>query len=107
SGSMRLPRVGLRRVSAGLSLFFATNAIETLRTALNGAYRVVEKRPYVLCLLRSMLFVLASAVSMLVVTWVVVVGPAWASHFDPSITQLFLRSNWLGATLRYASAGAV
>ena len=41
-------RIDLLTVSAGLSLFFATNAIETLRTALNGAYRVIETRPYLL-----------------------------------------------------------
>ncbi len=100
-------RIDLLTVSAGLSLFFATSAIETLRTALNGAYRVVEKRPYIYCLLRSMLFVIISACSMLLLTWVVVVGPAYAARFDPSITQWFLRSNWMSAFLRYASAGAV
>ncbi len=102
-------RIDLLTVSAGLSLFFATNAIETLRTALNGAYRVIETRPYLLCLLRSMLFVFASAVSMLVLTWVVVVGPALAARFDPSLTQsfTFMRSTWAGAFLRYASAGGV
>ncbi|KAB2940383.1 MAG: YihY/virulence factor BrkB family protein [Hyphomicrobium sp.] len=102
-------RIDLLTASAGLSLFFATNAIETLRTALNGAYRVVEKRPYLYCLARSMVFVFASAVSMLVLTWVVVVGPALAARFDPELTQSFMlmRSTWLGATLRYASAAAV
>ncbi len=102
-------RIDLLTVSAGLSLFFATNAIETLRTALNGAYRVVEKRPYVYCLIRSMAFVFVSAASMLVLTWVVVVGPAMAARFDPSLTQSFtlMRSTWLGALLRYASAAAV
>jgi membrane protein len=102
-------RIDLLTVSAGLSLFFATNAIETLRTALNGAYRVIETRPYLLCLLRSMVFVFASAVSMLVLTWVVVVGPALAERFDPSLTQsfTFTRSTWAGAFLRYASAGGV
>lgn len=102
-------RIDLLTVSAGLSLFFATNAIETLRTALNGAYRVVEKRPYLYCLVRSMAFVFVSAVSMLVLTWVVVVGPALAARFDPSLTQSFtlMRSTWLGAMLRYAAAAAV
>ena len=102
-------RIDLLTVSAGLSLFFATNAIETLRTALNGAYRVIETRPYLLCLLRSMVFVFVSAVSMLVLTWVVVVGPAMAARFDPALTQSFtlMRSTWAGAIFRYASAGAV
>ncbi|CAN1723960.1 membrane protein [Hyphomicrobium sp. 1Nfss2.1] len=102
-------RIDLLTVSAGLSLFFATNAIETLRTALNGAYRVVEKRPYLYCLARSMMFVFVSAVSMLVLTWVVVVGPALATRLDPSLTNTFtlMRSTWMGAALRYASAAAV
>jgi membrane protein len=100
-------RIDLLTVSAGLALFFATNAIETLRAALNGAYRVIEKRPYVYSLLRSMLFVLVSAVSMLVLTWVVVVGPVVAARFDPSLTQSVLRSTWLAAGMRYAFAAAV
>jgi membrane protein len=56
-----------------------------------------------------MVFVFASAVSMLVLTWVVVVGPALAARFDPSLTQSFtlMRWTWLGAILRYASAAAV
>ena len=33
-------------VQRRLALFFATSAIETLRAALNGAYRVQETRPY-------------------------------------------------------------
>jgi membrane protein len=100
-------RIDLLTASAGLALFFATNAIETLRAALNGAYRVIEQRPYLFCLLRSMLFVLVSAVSMLVLTWVVVVGPVVAARFDPSLTQSVLRSTWMAAGLRYAFAAAV
>jgi membrane protein len=102
-------RIDLLTVSAALSLFFATNAIETLRTALNGAYRVIEKRPYLLCLARSMVFVFVSAVSMLVLTWVVVVGPAMAARFDPELTHSVsvMRSTWLGAMFRYGAAAAV
>ena len=89
-------RIDLLTVSAGLALFFATNAIETLRAALNGAYRVIETRPYLLCLLRSMLFVFVSAASMLVLTWAVVVGPVFAARFDPSLTMsfTFMSSTW-------------
>lgn len=104
---MSSTRIDLLTVSAGLALFFATNAIETLRAALNGAYRVVETRPYFFCLFRSMLFVLVSAVSMLILTWAIVVGPAIAARFDPSITQWILRSTWFGAGMRYAFAGAI
>ena len=100
-------RIDLLTLSAGAALFFATNAIETLRAALNGAYRVVETRPYLFCLLRSMLFVFVSAVSMLVLTWAVVVGPAIAARFDPSLTQTILRSTWLGTSLRYGLSAVI
>lgn len=100
-------RIDLLTASAGLALFFATNAIETLRAALNGAYRVIEKRSYFFCLFRSMMFVLASAISMLLLTWVVVVGPVLAARFDPELTQSLLSSTWIAASLRYAFAATV
>jgi len=100
-------RIDLLTASAGLALFFATTAIETLRTALNAAYRVVEERSYFLCLLRSMLFVLISAASMLILAWVVIVGPVLAARVDPSLTQPLLDSTWLGASVRYGLAVVV
>lgn len=106
-------RIDLLTASAGLALFFATNAIETLRAALNGAYRVVEKRPYLVCLLRSMMFVLISAACMLFLTWFIVVAPVLAARVDPTINSSFsyfmsfVDSTWLGAALRYLFAAAV
>ncbi len=100
-------RIDLLTASAGLALFFATTAIETLRTALNGAYRVVETRSYFLCLLRSMLFVFLSAVAVLVLAWAVIVGPVIAARVEPDLTQSLLDSTWLGAALRYGLAAVV
>lgn len=100
-------RIDLLTFSGGLALFFATSAIETLRAALNGAYRVKETRPYPLCLLMSMGFVFVSALSMLVLTWAVVVGPTIAEQFEPSWVKRVLDSSWLDATRRYALAGGV
>jgi membrane protein len=100
-------RIDLLTVSAGLSLFFATNAIETLRAALNGAYRVTETRPYLVSLFRSTLFVFISAVSMLVLTYAVLVGPVIAHRYEPHFAQSILRSTWFAATARYALAGGV
>jgi membrane protein len=100
-------RIDLLTASAGLSLFFATNAIETLRAALNGAYRVTETRPYLVSLFRSTLFVFISAVSMLVLTYAVLVGPVIAHRYEPQFAQSILRSTWFAATLRYALAGGV
>jgi membrane protein len=105
-------RIDLLTVSAFLALFFATSAIETLRAALNGAYRVRETRPYPLCLLISMLFVFVSAISTLVLTWAVVVGPsvigpAIASQFQSEWVKKLFDSTALGPGVRYGLAGAV
>ena len=100
-------RIDLLGISGFITLFFATSAIETLRAALNGAYRVKETRPYPLCLALSMVFVLVSAVSMLVLTWAVVVGPGVAAQFEPSIVKRLLDSSWLAVGTRYGLAGLV
>jgi membrane protein len=44
---------------------------------------------------------------MLLLTWAIVVGPAIAARFDPSITQWILRSTWFGAGMRYAFAASI
>ena len=100
-------RIDLLTLSGFIALFFATSAIETLRTALNGAYRILETRPYPFCLVMSMLFVFVSAASMLFLTWAVVVGPGIAATFEPSWLKSILDSTWLAAGTRYALAGAV
>ncbi len=100
-------RVGLLTLSAFLSLFFATGAIETMRTALNGAYRVQETRSYPLCLLISMVFVFVSALSMLVLTWFVVVGPTIAAKFEPDWAKDLFDKTWFSTLWRYALAGSV
>ncbi|MCK5497281.1 MAG: YihY/virulence factor BrkB family protein [Hyphomicrobiaceae bacterium] len=100
-------RIDLLTASAGLALFFAMTAIETLRTALNAAYRVVEERSYFLCLLRSMLFVLISAATVLILAWAVIVGPVIAARVEPDLTQSLVDSTWLGETVRYGLAAVV
>jgi membrane protein len=105
-------RIDLLTFGGFLALFFATSAVETLRAALNGAYRVAETRPYPVCLGLSMLLVLISGASMLVLTWAVVVGPALAAQFEPSwvepsLIRSFLDSTWLAPTVRYTLGAAV
>lgn len=105
-------RIDLLTFGGFLALFFATSAVETLRAALNGAYRVAETRPYPVCLGLSMLLVLISGASMLVLTWAVVVGPALAAQFEPSwvepsLIRSLLDSTWLGPTARYALGAVV
>ena len=103
-------RIDLLTFGGFIALFFATSAIETLRAALNGAYRVKETRSYPLCLLISTLFVLVSAASMLILTWAIVVGPAVASmlaQFEPEWARTILGSTWVGFLKRYALAAVV
>lgn len=100
-------RINLLTLSGFVALFFATSAIETMRAALNGAYRVLETRAYPTCLALSMVFVFVSAVSMLVLTWAVVFGPGLAARFQPSWAKTLLDSTWLAAWTRYAFAGSV
>lgn len=100
-------RIDLLTFGGFLALFFATSALETLRAALNGAYRVTETRAYPVCLGLSMLLVFVSAVSMLVMTWAIVVGPSLAARLQPSLTREILDSTWLAPVARYAIAGSV
>lgn len=97
-------RIDLLTLSGFLALFFATSAIETLRAALNGAYRVHETRPYPLCVLISMMFVFVSAVSTLFLTWAVVVGPALAERFQPAWAKSVLDTTWIGSSLKMLEA---
>lgn len=100
-------RVDLLTLSAGVALFFATSAIETMRTALNVAYRVEEQRSYPLCLLISMMFVFVTAIVSLVLTWAVVAGPGIAARITPESLRYLLDATWLSAGTRYAIAGVV
>lgn len=105
-------RIDLLTFGGFLALFFATSAVETLRAALNGAYRVAETRPYPVCLAFSMLLVMISGASMLILTWAVVVGPAFAARFEPewvepSLVRTLLDSTWLAPAVRYTLGATV
>jgi membrane protein len=95
-------RLGLLTVGALIALFFATSAIESLRAALNVAYRVKEQRSYFWCLLESALFVVLSAIGMLVLSWGVVVGPQLATRFKPSWLLWLADTGWIALIARYA-----
>jgi membrane protein len=95
-------RFGLLTFGAFIALFFATSAIESLRAALNVAYRVKERRAYLWCLLESMLFVVVSAAGMLVLTWGVVVGPQVAARLKPDWLLWLADTTWVALIARYA-----
>ena len=100
-------RLDLMTASAVLALFFATSSVESLRVALNTAYRATETRTYLFCLGRSMLFVFIGAIAMLTMTWAVLVGPALAHKFDTMGVGILLGQSWFTFILRYVIAAAV
>ncbi len=100
-------RIELLTLGAGAALFFATSAVETLRAALNGAYRVRETRTYPLCLLFSIVFVFVNALGMLALTWILVVGPALAAQYEPAFVEPLLSWNWTAPLARYAISSAI
>lgn len=104
---MGTTRIDLLTIGGGIALFFATSAIETLRNGLNSAYRVMETRPYPLCLMISMLFVLVNSASSLVITWLLVVAPAIASEFEPAWLKHLHGTQWWTLGWRYGVAALV
>jgi membrane protein len=104
---MGTSQYGLLTVGAAISLFFATSAVETLRAALNGAYRVKEGRSYLFCLLQSAFLVLMTAAGMLAVAWGVVVGPMLAASIDNEAVHWLLDQGRFSVSVRYAIVLAV
>jgi membrane protein len=100
-------RVDLITIGGAIALFFATNGIETLRNALNYAYREQETRPYPLCLLISASFVIVNALCSLVITWLTVVAPTIASEFEPGWLKPLHQASWWDPLVRYTVAGFV
>lgn len=94
-------RFGLLTVGALIALFFATSAIESLRAALNIAYRVRETKSYPACLMQSGFLVLLSALGMLAMAWGVIVGPQLAERFKPGWLLLLSNSGWINFIVRY------
>jgi membrane protein len=95
-------RFGLLTFGVLIALFFATSAIESLRAALNLAYRVKERRSYFWCIAQSSLFVVVSAIGMLALAWGVVVGPEVAAHIKPAWLLWLADSGWVALLARYA-----
>jgi membrane protein len=94
-------RFGLLTVGALIALFFATSAIESLRAALNVAYRQKESRSYFRCLLESSVLVVLSAIGMLVLTWGVVVGPQVAAYIKPRSLLWLADASWFAVIVRF------
>jgi membrane protein len=58
-------RGGLLTVSAIAAAYFASNGVESLRTALNRAYRVRERRSILFCRFQSLFFVITGTIGLM------------------------------------------
>ena len=73
---LRPAHSGLLTVSAAVALFLATSGVEAVRTALNRAYRVVDRRSFIWLRLQSLVFVLVGTIVILLLAGVVVASTA-------------------------------
>jgi len=72
--------------SVALAIYFASSGVETLRIGLTRAYRVAETRNWLLLRLESILYVIIGAFALLVLGFLIVLGPLLfataVSYFD-------------------------
>jgi membrane protein len=66
---------GLLTLGTLAAFYFASSGVESLRIGLNRAYGGIEKRPWYVLRLQSILYILAAAVVMLLFAFLVVLGP--------------------------------
>lgn len=72
---LTVPRSDLLTYGVLLAAFFASNGVESLRTALNRAYRVVETRSFIYRRVQSLAFVFIATVGFLVISFFLVFAP--------------------------------
>ncbi|WP_375624862.1 MULTISPECIES: YihY/virulence factor BrkB family protein [unclassified Bartonella] len=72
---LTIQRGGVLTVSVIGAAYFASNGIEALRTALNRAYRVVDRRSLLFCRFQSLFFVILGAVGLVVISVLLILTP--------------------------------
>jgi membrane protein len=69
------PHGGLVTIGAVFAVYFSSSGVESLRIGLNRAYGLRERRSFWVLRLESIGFVLLSAIALLVLAFLVVLGP--------------------------------
>ncbi|WP_208437108.1 YihY/virulence factor BrkB family protein [Bartonella taylorii] len=72
---LTVQRGGVLTVSVIGAAYFASNGIEALRTALNKAYRVVDRRSLLFCRFQSLFFVILGTIGLVVISFLLVLAP--------------------------------
>jgi membrane protein len=103
---LTVPRTGLLSLAAILTIWSAMAGIDSVRVGLNRAYDLQEKRNIFWLYGQSILFVVGSAIGLLIIAVLIVFAPvalAGIDHFAPALHQNFTTLN----TLRYPIAVAL
>jgi membrane protein len=79
---------GFLSLGIGLAVFFASNGVEAVRTALSRAYRARENRSFFRLRLQSLLFVVCGAVLLFIVSFFLLFAPYFYSFAARSIPGL-------------------
>jgi membrane protein len=83
-------RGGALTIGLLLSLYFASNGVESLRVGLNRAYAVIEPRPWYWLRLESIGYILVAAFTALAMAFLIVLGPlvlATARRYVPLLVE--------------------
>ncbi len=89
------PRGGLLTLGAVLSFYFASSAIEALRVGLNRAYGLIEKRPWWMLRLQSLVLVLVGSLALLGLAFLIVLGPLILDALSAWIPSIAAAYNFL------------
>ena len=96
-------RTGLMTISILTALWATSSGIEALREALNTAYGVEEPRAVWFCRLQSLAFTIIFSVCIILVTFVLVIGPALWAYIQPLLAVPW-QWGWFYEALRYVVA---
>jgi membrane protein len=83
--------VGLVKISAVFAVYFSSSGVESLRIGLNRAYGLREQRSFWVLRLESIGFVMLSAIALLVLAFLIVLGPLLfkaAAAYVPALAPL-------------------
>ncbi len=103
---LTVQRGGLLTVSVIAAAYFASNGVEALRVALNRAYRVSDSRSIIFCRLQSLGFVLIGTVSIMAISFLLVLAPLAVKIAEQLFPEISLFANTI-AFWRYLIAISV
>ena len=85
---LTVQRTDLLTLSVIAAAYFASNGVEALRIALNRAYRVNDRRSILFCRLQSLGFVLLGTLSLMAISFLLVLAPLAVKLIIKSVPEL-------------------